>query len=265
MRKLLRELQSAPELEAVALTNRFRMVFSGQSSIEVEGQTYAQDSDRTVAQLENVSPGTFQVLQQRILDGRDFTTSDSDQKQPVAIVNATFARKHFGRESPIGRRFRTIQPNGTGAGPWRQIIGVVTDVRMIAPFNNQTDNAGFYVPFFAAAQGAVAEAPVAPQFATIVARARGASRGEAAAQAVRGVIARVDPNLPPYFVETPRASQDRFLAQNRIIASMFTVFGAVAIVLAAAGLYGVMSFSVNQSVRRNSAFAWPWGPTRVQS
>jgi putative ABC transport system permease protein len=244
--KLLRELQSAPELEAAGLTNRFRMVFSGQSSVEIEGRTYAQDSDRTVAQLENISPGTFHVLQQRILDGRDFAESDTDQKQPVAVVNATFARKHFGRESPIGRRFRTIQPNGTGAGPWRQIVGVVTDVRMIAPFNNQTDNAGFYVPFFAAAQGAVAEAAVAPQFATIVARARGASRGEAAAQAVRAVIARVDRNLPPYFVETPKASLDRFIAQNRIIATMFAVFGAVAIVLAAAGLYGVMSFSVNQ-------------------
>ncbi|MBL9207184.1 MAG: FtsX-like permease family protein, partial [Opitutaceae bacterium] len=65
-------------------------------------------------------------------------------------------------------------------------------------------------------------------------------------QAVRAVIRKVDPNLPAYFVETPKISLDRFIAQNRIIATMFAVFGGVAIVLAATGLYGVMSFSVNQ-------------------
>ncbi|MFO1450830.1 MAG: ABC transporter permease [Opitutaceae bacterium] len=244
--KLLRELQASPELEAVALTNRFRMVFSGQSPVEIEGKVYAQDSDRTVAQMENISPGYSEVLRQRLLDGRDFTESDSDQKLPVAIVNTTFARKHFGTESPIGRRFRSTQQNGTAPGPWRQIVGVVSDVRMIGPFNNQSDNAGYYVPFFAAAAGPAAEAALAPQFATILARAKGATRGEAAAQAVRAVIRKVDPNLPAYFVETPKISLDRFIAQNRIIATMFAVFGGVAIVLAATGLYGVMSFSVNQ-------------------
>ena len=57
---------------------------------------------------------------------------------------------------------------------------------------------------------------------------------------------KVDPNLPLYFVGTPQENQATFLAQNRIIAGMFSVFGVVAIVLAAVGLYGVMSFSVNQ-------------------
>ena len=74
-------------------------------------------------------------------------------------------------------------------------------------------------------------------------------RGVAAttfANNLRRVTQRVDSNLPLYFVGTPAENIDSFLGQNRIIAGMFTVFGLVAMILAAVGLYGVMSFSVNQ-------------------
>jgi putative ABC transport system permease protein len=63
---------------------------------------------------------------------------------------------------------------------------------------------------------------------------------------LRQRIARVDPNLPLYFVGTPKHQVEGFVAQNRIIATMFSIFGVVAIVLASVGMYGVMSFSVNQ-------------------
>jgi putative ABC transport system permease protein len=59
-------------------------------------------------------------------------------------------------------------------------------------------------------------------------------------------VHKVDPNLPLYFVDTPRNHLDGFIAQNRIIAVMFSIFGAVAVLLAAVGIYGVMSFAVNQ-------------------
>lgn len=244
--KLVRELRATPEFAGAALTNRFRMVFSGGGPVEIEGRTYAQDSDRTIAQFENVSADYAAVLGQKVVEGRYITDEDSDQREPVAVVNATFARKHFGAESAVGRRFRTAQPNGQNPGPWRRIVGVVTDVRMLGPFNNQNDNAGFYVPFTAGAFGPAAAQPLAPQFATIVARPNGGTRGESLAKAVAEAVRRIDPNLPPYFVETPRTSIDGFLGQNRIVATMFTIFGAVAVVMAAAGLYGVQSFSVNQ-------------------
>ncbi len=244
--KLVRELRATPEFDGAALTNRFRLVFSGGGPVEIEGREYAKDSDRTVAQFENVSADYAAVLGQKVIEGRYLTDEDSDQREPVAVVNATFARKHFGTESAVGRRIRTAQPNGQNPGTWRRIVGVVTDVRMLGPFNNQNDNAGFYVPFTGSAFGPVAPEALGPQFATIVARPRGGGRGEAAAKAVAEVVRRVDPNLPPYFVETPKTSVDGFLGQNRIVATMFTIFGAVAVVMAAAGLYGVQSFSVNQ-------------------
>lgn len=244
--KLVRELRSAPEFESAALTTRFRMVFSGNGPMEIEGKQYAKDTDRTQVNFENVSADYAATLGQKVVEGRYLTDEDSDQREPVAVVNTTFAKKHFGNESALGRRFRTVNQNGTQPGPWRRIAGVVTDVRMLGPFNNQNDNAGFYVPMFASAFGPVAPNPIAPQFGTIVAKPRGGQRGESLTKAIAAVVQRIDPNLPPYFVETPKTSFDGFLGQNRIIATMFTIFGVVATVLAAVGLYGVQSFSVNQ-------------------
>lgn len=244
--KLTRELRNIPEFESAALTSRFRMVFSGNSNTEIEGKSYVTDSDRAVSQFENVTSDYATTLGQKVIMGRYLTTEDSDQNDPVAVVNATFAKKHFGNESAIGRRFRTVGPNGTDPGPWRRIVGVVTDVRMLGPFNNQNDNAGFYVPFYSSAFSAAATTPLGTQFATIVARPRGGQRGESLKHAIADVVKRIDPNLPPYFVETPKTSFDGFLSQNRIVATMFSVFGAVAVLLASVGLYGVQSFAVNQ-------------------
>jgi len=244
--KLLRELRATPAFDAAALTNRFRMVFSGGGTFEIEGREYKSDSDRTNAQFENVSPGYFAALGVRFLEGRDFTDNDAEQKDPVAIVNATFAKKHFGNETALGRRFRTANANGTQPGPWRKIVGVVGDVRMQGPFNNQADGSGFYVPFFDSAFGPAAAAPQGPQFGTVLVRPRGGQRPEALAQALQDAVKKIDPNLPLYFVSTPKAAVDTFLSQNRLVAAMFAVFGGIAVLLASVGLYGVMSFSVNQ-------------------
>ncbi len=244
--QLLREMRATPPFESVALTNRFRMVFSGDTRIEIEGVSYASDDDRTEAQFENISPGFFKTLGVKLLEGRSFTDEDSDQREVVAIVNATFARRHFGNGSALGRRFRSNSNNGTNPGPWRQIIGVVSDVRMQDPFDTRSDGSGFYTPFYGTVFGAVADEPQAPQFATAIVKPRGGQRPEALAGALQAVVNKVDPNLPLYFVTTPKVALDAFMSQNRLAAGMFAVFGGVAVLLAAVGLYGVMSFSVNQ-------------------
>jgi len=102
------------------------------------------------------------------------------------------------------------------------------------------------VPFFDTAFGPPAATPQAQQFGTAIVRPRGGQRPEALAAAIQSIVNRVDPNLPLYFVGTPKTSIDGFLAQNYIVAGMFAAFGAIAVLLASVGLYGVMSFSVNQ-------------------
>lgn len=244
--RLLERLAGNPEYEAFALTNRFRMVFSGAIPIEIDGQTYQQDRDRPLANFEQVTAGFFDATGQRVLDGRAFRAQDLDSREPLAIVNAAFAEKHFGGSSAVGRRFRTHQGTGNQPGPWLAIAGVVSTVRMLGPFNNpNVDLSGFYVPFYALPAGPAPTGPVATQFATVVVKPRG-GRVEAIAQTLRRDVAAVDPNLPLYFVGTPQQQIGSFIAQNRIIAMLFAIFGGVALVLAAVGLYGVMSFSVNQ-------------------
>jgi predicted permease len=244
--KLLRELRANPAIESVAFSNRFQMVFSGNGPIEIEGKQYKSDKDRAVTNFENVTDGYFATTGQKLLEGRDFTMADNDVKLPVAVVNATFARKHFGNASPLGRRFRTVGNNGTLFDPWRTIIGVVSDVRMLGPFNSKNDNAGFYTPFTGFVFGDGKPVINGLQFATVIVKQRGDARPESFATALRAAVSRVDPNLPLYFVATPKTNLDSFLSQNRIVAVMFAIFGAIAVVLASAGLYGVMSFAVNQ-------------------
>ncbi len=244
--KLLRELRATPEFEHVALTNRFQMVYSGNGTIEFDGKEYKSDADRPTVNFDYATAGYFDTLGQRILAGRDLTPDDSDLRQPVAVINATFAKKHFGNESPIGRRFRPAWAKGQFTDPWRTIVGVVSDVRMLDPVNKRTDNAGFYAPFtaFLFANGK----PVINglQFATVVVKPRGTARPETFDAALRRAVNKVDPNLPLYFVATPKTNLANTLGQLRVIALMFTIFGGVAVVLASAGLYGVMSFAVNQ-------------------
>ena len=223
------------------------MVFAGNGPIEIDGKQYQQDRDRPKANSEQVTGSFFDVTGQKVLEGRTFTDDDLDSRLPVGVVNLAFARKHFGGASALGRRFRTINANGTQPGPWRTIVGVVSTVRMLGPFNNPgVDDTGFYVPFYASINGPALPGPSISQFATVIVKPHAGQRADAMISVLRREINKADPNLPLYFIGTPQSQIEVFVAQNRIIAVMFSIFGVVAVVLASVGIYGVMSFSVNQ-------------------
>jgi len=247
--RLVRELKQSPEYETVALTNRFRMVFAGSGAIELEGKEYKERRDRPNANFEQVTPDFFQALGQSIVAGRGLQEDDSDDKLPVAVVNEAFARRHFGADSALGRRFRGLDGNQQ-PGPWRTIVGVVTTVRMMPPFNiPNVDETGFYVPFYANPAGPSQPGPNVTQFATVLVKPRGGIAAASLANSLRREVAKVDADLPLYFVDTPARHIQGFVSQNRIVAVMFTIFGVVAMVIAAAGIYGIMSFSVSQRVQ----------------
>ncbi len=246
---LLRTLQASPQFEVAALTSRNRMSLSSSARIEIEGAAYLRSSDRPVAVHENISAGYFDVLGVKLLEGRAFTELDTDQREPVAILNAAFARRYFGRESPLGRRIRTIHPTGETPGPWRRIVGVSADLRMHSPLDRESDGCGFFVPFTATAVGPTPAQPNPANFSTIVVRPHPGQRAQSLAAAVQDATGRVDPHLPLYYFLTPAEALAGFLTQNRFIAAMFGVFGLVAVILASVGLYGIMSFSVNQRLQ----------------
>ena len=232
----VRELRTHPQFEAAAMTDRFRMTFAGGGQYEVDGQKYQTDRDRPRGNFESVSDGYFATLGLKILEGRDFTIDDTDSKQPVAIVNASFARKYWGNASALGHQVRIFNP--AKEQPWRSIIGVVPDTLMQGPFDQQTENIGFYMPLLGATP--------ATQFATVLVRPRAGIRADTLGPVLSKAVTALDSNLPTYFPGTPAQFHNDVLSGSRVIAMLFTIFGFVAFILSGVGLYGVMSFSVNQ-------------------
>jgi len=234
--RAVRALRSNPQFEAAAMTDRFRMTFAAGGQYEVDGQSYLTDRDRPRCNFESVSDGYFTTLGLKLREGRDFTIDDSDAKQPVAIVNASFARKHWGNQSAIGHQVRIFNPGKEQ--PWRSIVGVVPDTLMQGPFDQQTEADGFYMPLLGASP--------ATQFATVLVRPRAGQRADTLGPVLSKAVAELDANLPTYFPGTPAQFHNDILSGNRVIATLFSIFGVVAFILSGVGLYGVMSFSVNQ-------------------
>ena len=235
-KRAVRSLRANPQFDSAAMSSRFQMTFDGQGQYEVDGQNYLTDRDRPRGNFESVSDNYFATLGLKILEGRDFTVDDIDSKQPVAIVNASFARKYWGNQSAIGHQIRIFNPGEPTS--WRTIVGVVPDTLMQGPFDQQTEAAGFFMPLLGASP--------APQFCTILVRPRGGQRAETLGPPLSKAVAELDSNLPTYFPGTPARFHHEALSGNRLIATLFTIFGVVAFILSAVGLYGVMSFSVNQ-------------------
>src|ERR1700704_6424586 len=173
--RAVRALRANPQFESAAMSDRFRMTFAGGGQYEVDGQNYLTDRDRPRGNFESVSDNYFSTLGLKISEGRDFTIDDSDTKQPVAIVNATFARKHLGNQSALGHQVRIFNPGEPQ--PWRTIVGVVPDTLMQGPLDQQTDSAGFYMPILGA--------PPATQFCTVLVRPRAGQRAETLGPALK--------------------------------------------------------------------------------
>ncbi len=181
----------------------------------------------------SVSPGYFATLGIPLLAGRAFHDGDNAGAAKVAIVNQTFARFLYGREDPIGR---TIQIGSNNADAL--IVGVVKDSR----YGDLREKPAhiLYVPF---EQGGD---EFTRQSAFFV-RAPGGERS--IMTAVRAVVGSLDPNLPVDRLTSLRVMIDESLYTDRLMATLAVAFGLLAALLAAVGLYGVISYSVSRRTR----------------
>jgi predicted permease len=188
------------------------------------------DSDPTLVWFNQVSPGYFETVRTRLVAGRDFSAVDRASGPKVAIVNQLFARRLFGEADPIGRRFRYRAIAGE-ADPLFTVIGAVEDTKYGGV--RETPRPIAFVPL------AQEDQPV-PAL-TLVVRARGAS-----APVLTGLereIAAVDRSLLVRFGALDAEIADSLL-RDRLIASLSSGFGGLALVLSALGLYGVLSYMV---------------------
>ena len=224
--QLLERAQSIAGVRSVALTTTVPLTLDYSfTSIYVEGQTATGTTDLPVAVPNVISPNYFRTLEIP-LRGRDFTEQDNKDESRVAIVNETFARRLFPGQEAIGRRFNFSGPDK----PYWEVIGVAADGK----YNSlgEDPKAAFYRPLLRDYS----------RDATIVARTVGDPHSALAA--VRSEVQRLDPTLPLFNVETLSDHMSVPLFPFRMAATVLGSFAVLAIVLAAIGIYGVMSYVV---------------------
>ncbi|HWK09791.1 MAG TPA: FtsX-like permease family protein, partial [Vicinamibacterales bacterium] len=225
-RQLLEKLRATPGLTSVAMATV--PILAGDewdSSMGVEGHQ-EKDGEDMQAFMNAVSPGYFATMKIPLLEGRDFRDSDAKEKADVAIVNQKFAQHFFPGTSAVGKRLS--QGTGPRSKLTIQIIGVVADALYEGP--REGIHRQVYLPNWGA------------NSAVFYARAQTSSTS--AFTAIRQDVAQLDPGIPVYDTKTVEAQLDETLLSDRLVAMLSAGFGALATLLAAIGLYGVMAFVV---------------------
>jgi predicted permease len=226
--RLSERLRSGAGVRSVAFSNQ--QLLSGSvntTSIFVEGRTYAQDQRESIHRLV-VSPGFFDTMEMPLRSGRAFTARDDQAAPKVAILNETAVRTFFPNENPIGRHIGSrIETAGE-----REIVGVLRD----AKYDSVRDAVPptMYVPHLQNRLGSA------------VFHVRTAGDPAGAVGAIREVVRQIDPDLPMMNVSTQVDEVEKRLSQERVFAQAYALFGALALLLASVGLFGLMSYSVAQ-------------------
>ena len=234
--QLLPQLRAVPGVEAATLSDGLPAAGNGSIPVQIAGKAYPQASDYPLAREGIVTPGYFETFETVVRSGREFNTGDSVTGQPVAIINDSFARAHFAGQDPLGRQFRRIRPGKNE--PWLTVVGLVPDLLMEGIGNNGASPVGYYIP--------IAQSDVANGVRIAV-----RTGGDAASLTplLRSAVTSLDPNLAIYEVSAMRRVIDRQTWFYTTFGTFFMAFGICALLLAAAGLYGVMSFAVTQRTR----------------
>jgi predicted permease len=207
------------------------------ASFSIEGRPMAPGDPGPHGAIRTVTPGYFKALGIPLLKGRYFTDDDRKGSQAVAIIDENLAKTYWPNEDPIGKQIR----NGD-SGPWSTIVGIVGNIRFTTLAGEEESGAitmssgkgSYYYPVYQSTD------PVNGGF--FIARTNGniAAGDTAIRQALRGV----DANLPVSDMKTMDARIAESLGPQRFATNLLAVFAGLAILLAAVGLYGLISYSV---------------------
>lgn len=231
---IVRRVEALPGVEAAFASNFIPFGGGGSGgNIVVEGRTVEAGQEPGITFVA-ATPHLRRALGVALLRGRDLTDTEETTRTPVAVINETMANEIWPREDPVGRRFRF---RGDGEPEWFTVVGVVADFRHFQGDNDRPIYPAAYVPY-----------SVEPTLNTGLA-IRTAGDPARITSAVREQIRQADPALPVFTVRTMEELRQLNFWQFRLFGWMFSVFGAIALLLASIGVYGVLSYSVAQRVQ----------------
>jgi predicted permease len=225
--RLLEGVRALPGVESASLADVAPIAGgTNETTVLDYGQGRILDESDLRVKLVTVTPGYFRTLRIRLVAGRDFAEEDTAQAPRVAVINETMARRLWPGENAVGKLFATSQ----SGGPYFQVVGVAKDMRVEA---------------LGEAPGLAMFVPLAQEYqAGMTLLVRTATDPMALLPAIRREVQSQDKNLPVFDVTTLREAVGTTLNQQKLYATLIGSFALVALVLAAIGIYGVISYSV---------------------
>jgi putative ABC transport system permease protein len=225
-------LDAIPGVEGTgSITNLPLAGFDGDTNFNIEGAPPPERGLDPSVWLRRITPGYLDAMGLELLSGRSFTTSDDAEAPRVVIVNETLERDYFGGNA-LGKRLNLNDP----ANPvWREVVGVAKDIKNFG-VRAESRNA-LYLPY--------AQAPTGFMFTAV----RTSIEPEAVMGDIRSEVARLDPDIALAQLQPMEEQVSASLAVDRFTTSLLGGFAVVALLLAAVGLYGVVSYSVGTRLR----------------